>query len=84
MKNLFVAIFVVGALALIFAQAWSMVASAALSKYAKKDDNGVIVDPLNQTVAYATGVTIAVVLIIAYIHLYTDVDLAAGYKRRHR
>lgn len=84
MKNLFVAIFVVAALALIFAQAWSMVAKTALSQYAKKNEEGVVVNPLDQTLIYAISVSVAVVAIIGYIHFYTDVDLGAGFKRKHR
>ena len=84
MIDLFISIFVITAMALIFAHAWNLVSETALQKYERKDDDGNIKKPIEQTLLYALGVTGVSIFALWYIHSYTNIDLAAGHRRAHR
>lgn len=79
-----------------FSHAWNMVAETLLSKFEikKKDSNGNVIigpngkpeieAPVLQNLVYAIIITIMSVLILWFIHYYTNINLASGYKRKHR
>lgn len=84
MLNLFISIFVITALALMFSHAWNLVAETALQQYERTDAQGNVIRPVEQTLIYAICITAVSVFALWYIHYYTNVDLAAGFKRTHR
>ena len=84
MKDVFVSVFIVAALALIFAHAWTMVSEQTLLTLEKKNPDGSVARPLRQLIIYAVVITIACWGILYYIHYHTDVNLGAGHFRAHR
>lgn len=71
----FASIFLVAALGFIFANAWNMVAATMLKKYEKKDSQGNPINPVNQTVLYALGISVLCALVVWFYHDYTNVRL---------
>jgi uncharacterized membrane protein len=84
MWDLFVSVFVIAALALVFAHAWNMVAEMSLATFERRNPDGTIRHPLRQTIYYAIGVSLISILVVWYIHNHTTIDLGAGHKRSHR
>ena len=84
MLDLFVSIFVITALALMFSHSWNLVAETMLQKYERTDANGNVVKPIDQTLMYAISITAISVFALWYIHYYTNIDLASGFRRSHR
>jgi ABC-type Fe3+ transport system permease subunit len=82
--DIFVSVFILAALAFIFAHAWNMTAEQTLKVLAKRDDSGDVTHPLRQTLIYALMVTIMCAVFLWYIHHHTDINLGAGHGHVHR
>jgi len=71
----FASIFLIAALGFIFANAWNMLAATMLKKYEKKDAQGNPIHPVNQTLAYALGISLLCIVVVWFYHEHTAVRL---------
>lgn len=71
----FAQVFLIAALGFIFANAWNMLASTMLKKYAKKDAQGNLLHPVKQTFGYAVAISVLCALVIWYYHEHTAIRL---------
>lgn len=84
MWDVFFSFFVITALALLFAHAWNMFVETLLGTWVITDADGNVRDPVLQTLTYAIVMTIICISVLFIIHRYTDIDLGAGRRMRHR
>jgi ABC-type Fe3+ transport system permease subunit len=82
--DIFVSVFIIAALAFIFAQAWNMTADQTLKVLAKRNNSGDVTHPLRQTFIYAIFVTLLCVVFLWYVHNHTEINMGAGHMRSHR
>lgn len=70
--SVFVSIFVVAALAYIFANSWNDFVKEFILQHAKKDAFGNVVRPLDQMFMYALLVSLACGVLLYFIYRYTN------------
>ncbi len=72
--GVFVSVFVLAALAYIFANAWNDFVKEYIYDHAKKDAKGNVIRPVDQMFRYAVGVSVACGIFLYAIYAFTKGD----------
>ena len=75
--GVYVSVFILAALGYVFANAWNNFAIAFMERYAKKDKDGNIIKPVDQTFYYAIGISVLCGMLLWIIYKFTNAEIAS-------